>query len=75
MIAQVYCVPSQTEGKRKAFLKGKSIDLSYKLSYIQSLTCRGNSNYYQSVHDPIPTCGNKEHPGNFQNESVSSPFN
>ena len=26
------------------------------------------------LHDPIPTRGNREHPGNFQNESVSSSF-
>ena len=38
MIAQVYSIPDQTEGKRKAFLEWKSIDLSYELS----LTCRGN---------------------------------
>ena len=28
----------------------------------------------KSVHHPIPTRGNKEHPGNFQNKSVSSSF-
>ena len=49
----------------------ESIALSYKLS----LTCGGNVNYYKSVHHPIPTRGNMEHPGNFQNKSVSSPFN
>ena len=36
---------------------------------------KGNVNYYISVHLPIPTHGNREHPGNFQNKSVSSPFN
>ena len=51
MSAQVYSVPGQTEGRRKAFLEWKSIDLSYELS----LTCRGNVNYYKSVHHPIPT--------------------
>ena len=70
MSAQVYYVPGQTEWRRKAFLKLKSIDLSTKLS----LTCGGNVNYYKSVHHPIPTCGNRERPGNFQNKSVSSPF-
>ena len=51
MSAQVYSVPGQTEGRRKAFLEWKSIDLSYELS----LTCGGNVNYYKSVHHPIPT--------------------
>ena len=51
MSAQVYSVPGQTEGKRKAFLEWKNIDLSYELS----LTCGGNVNYYKSVHHPIPT--------------------
>ena len=49
MSAQVYSVPGQTEGRRKAFLEWKSIDLSYKLS----LTCGGNVNYYNSVHHPV----------------------
>ena len=71
MSAQAYSVPGQTEGRRKALLEWKSIDLSYELS----LTCGGNVNYYKSVHHPIPTCGNREHSGNFQNKSVSSPFN
>ena len=35
MSAQVYSVPDQTEGRTKAFLEWKSIDLSYNLS----LTC------------------------------------
>ena len=70
MKAQVYSVPGQTEGRRKVFLEWTIIDLSSKLS----LTCRGNFNYYKSVHHPIPTRGNKEHPRNFQNKSVSSPF-
>ena len=51
MSAQVYSVPGQTEGRRKAFLEWKNIDLSYELS----LTCGGNVNYYKSVHHPIPT--------------------
>ena len=49
----------------------ESIELSYKLS----LTCGGNINYYKNVHHPIPTHGNREHPGNFQNKSLSSAFN
>ena len=35
MSAQVYSVPDQVEGRTKAFLEWKSIDLSYNLS----LTC------------------------------------
>ena len=70
MIAQVYSVPDQTEGRRKAFLEWKSIDLSSKLS----VTCVGNISYYKSVHYTIPTRGNREHPGNFQNTSVRSSF-
>ena len=70
MSAQVYSVPDQTEGRSKAFLEWKSIDLFHELS----LTCGGNVNYSKSVHQPTPTCENREHPGNFQNESVSSGF-
>ena len=55
MSAQVYSVPGQTEGRRKAFLECKSIDLSYKLS----LTCGGNVSYYKSVHHHVPTRGNR----------------
>ena len=58
MSAQVYSVPGQTEGRRKAFLEWKSIDLSYELY----LTCGGNVNYCKSVHHPIPTRENREHP-------------
>ena len=71
MIAQVYTVPGLTQERRKAFLECKSINLSSKLS----LTCGDNFNYSKSVHHPIPTRGSREHPGNFQNRSVSSPFN
>ena len=51
MSAQVYSAPSQTEGRRKAFLEWTSIDLSSKLSF----TCGGKVNYYKSVHHHIPT--------------------
>ena len=51
MSVQVYSVPGQTEGRRKAFLEWTSIDLSSKLS----LTCGGNVNYYKNVHHPFPT--------------------
>ena len=70
MRAQVYSVLGQTEGRRKAFLEWKSIDLPYKLFF----TCGGNINYCKSVQHPIPTPGNSKHLGNFQNKSVSSPF-
>ena len=40
-----------------------------------SLTCVGNVNYYKRFYHPIPTRGNREHPVNFQNKSISSPFN
>ena len=48
--------------------------ISWNISWI-SLKCRGNVNYYKSVHHPFSTRGNREHPDNFQNESVSSSFN
>ena len=70
MNAQVYSVPGQTEGRRKAFLDWKSIDLSSKLS----LTCENNVNYYKSVYHPILTRRNREHPENFHIKSVSSSF-
>ena len=70
MSAQVYFVPSQTEGRRKTLLEWKGIDLSSKLF----LTCGGNVKYYKSVHHPITTCENREHSGNAQNK-VSSPSN
>ena len=50
MSAQVYSVPGQTEGRKKAFSEWTSIDLLSKLS----LTFGGNVNYYKSVHHPIP---------------------
>ena len=71
MSAQVYSVSGQTEGRSKTFSEWKSIDLSHELS----LTCGSNVNYYKSVHQPIPTHENREQPGNFQSESVSSAFN
>ena len=70
MSAQFYSVPGQTEGRGKAFLEWESINLSNK-----SLTCEGNFNFYESVHHPVPTRVNRRHPDNFQNKSVSSPFN
>ena len=48
-------------------MEWKSIDLS--------LTCGGNVDYYRTVHHPIPTHENREHPDNFQNKSVNSAFN
>ena len=70
MNAQVYSVPGQTKGKSNAFLEWTSVDLSSELSP----TCEGNVNYYKNVHHPIPTRGNREYPGNFQNKSISSPI-
>ena len=58
MSAQVYSVSGETEGRRKVFFEWGE----------------GKVNYYKSVYRPIPTRGNKEQPGNFQNKSVSSPF-
>ena len=55
-----------------ARLEWTSIDLSSKLS----LTSGDNVNCYQcSSSYSFSDCGNNEHPGNFQNKSVSSPFN
>ena len=67
---QVYSGPGQTEGRIKTFLEWKSTDLFYKLS----LTCGDNVSYCKSVHHSIPTSENREHPGNFENKSVSSTF-
>ena len=64
MSVQVYSVPDQTEGRSKAFLKWKSKDLSHELS----LTCGVMLTNCKSVHQPIPTRENREHPGNFQNK-------
>ena len=58
MSAQVYSIPDQTEGRRKVFLKWKSIDLSYELS----LTCWSIVSYYKKAHHPIPPPDNREHP-------------
>ena len=55
MSAQVYSIPGQTEGRRKAFLEWKSIDLSYELS----LTCWTIVSYYKKAHHPIPTPDNR----------------
>ena len=69
MSGQVYSFSDQTKRRRKAFLEWKSIDLSYKLNLLHVRVVN------KSVHHSIPTRGNREHPGNFQNKSVSSPFN
>ena len=74
MSVQVYSVPGQTERRNKTFLERKSIDL-HGISQCLLTTCGGNVNYYKTVHQPIPTRENREHPGNFQNKSVSSAFN
>ena len=54
-------LPVKLKREGRASLDGESIDLSSKLS----VTCGGNMNYYKS----------NQHPCNFQNKSVSSPFN
>ena len=73
MSTQVYSAPAQTEGRSKTFLKLKSIAL-HGISLCSLTTCGGNVNYYKSFHQAIPTRENREHPGNFQSESVSSAF-
>ena len=79
MSAQVYSVPGQTEGRSKAFLEWKSIDLSHRLIFISFHRIISyiwhNVNYYKSVHQPVPTLENREHPGNFRVMSVTSSFN
>ena len=70
MSAEVCFVLDQTERRRKVFLEWTSIDLSTKHRFICD-----NGNYYKIVYHLIPARGNREHPGNFQNKSVSSPFN
>ena len=49
MSVQVYSVPDQNGGRRKAFLEWTGTDLSSELSH----TCRGNVNYHKTVLDPI----------------------
>ena len=46
-------------------MEWKSIDLSYELT----CACGGNVNYYKSVHHPIPTIENREHPGQTEGET------
>ena len=43
--AQVYSVPRETEGRKKALFEWKGIGLSYELF----LTCGGNVNYFKSI--------------------------
>ena len=60
MSAQVYSLPSPTEGRKKAFFGGgKHRFLSSKLS----LTYGGNVNHFKSVHhlSVYSACGNREH--------------
>ena len=58
MTVQVYSVPGQRG--EEGLLEWKSIDL-YLLHVGLILTIA-------SVHHPIPTQGNREHPYNFQNK-------
>ena len=64
MSAQVYSVPDQTERK-----EGLGKTWTYPITYLLHVRVM-----LKSVDHPIPTCGNREHPSNFQNKSVSSPF-
>ena len=73
MSAQVYSVLGQAEGRSKAFLEWKSIDLSPMNNLLHVGVI--NVNYCKSVRHPIPTRENREHPGNFQNKSVSYAVN
>ena len=56
--------------------EGRPVCIGEKHSLILSTISRGgvNVSYYKSVHHPVPTQGNTEHPDNFQTKSVSSPF-
>ena len=56
MSVQVYCVPDQTEGRKKAFLEWTSTDLYPKLS----LSFGIKFNCYTSVHHPVRTLGNRK---------------
>ena len=60
------------KGKGRPFLNGKAE--TYPLNYLLA-TCGVNVNCYKSIHHPIRTRENREHPGNFQNKSVSFAFN
>ena len=53
MSVQAYCVPDQTERRKKAFLEWTSTDLYPKLS----LSFGIKFNYYTSVHHPVRTLG------------------
>ena len=59
MSVQVYSVPRQTEGRRKAFF-GMEKHYTYPMNYLLYV---GVILYYKSVHHPIPTRDNREHPG------------
>ena len=53
---------AKLKGEERPFWTGGN--QSYKLS----LRGGGNVNYYKSIQHPIPTRGNREHSGNFQNK-------
>ena len=56
----------------RPFWNGKAY--TYPMNYLLHVGVI-NVNYYKSVHHPVLTRENSEHPGNFQNKSVSSAFN
>ena len=68
MSDQVYSVPGQTEGRKKTFLEWKSIDLSHELYPL-------HVGVMLTIIKVFFTLFLREHPANFQSESVSSAFN
>ena len=60
---------AKLKGEGRPFWNGKA--WTYPMNYLLHV---GVMLYYKSVHHPIPTRENREHPGNFQNKSVSSAF-
>ena len=70
---RIFCFWPNWREKEDLFGMGKSIVLSYKL-YISYMGWGSDVNYYKSVQHSIPTRGNREHPGDFQNKLASFPF-
>ena len=61
---------AKLKGVRRSTLQTESIDLSSELSPKYG----GDVNQYKSVHHPLSTIPNREHPGSFENKSVSSSY-
>ena len=71
----LFLAKQRREGR--PFCNGKAYPMNYRgviLCNCNLITCGSNFNCYISVHHPIPTPENREHPDNFQNKSVSSAF-